>query len=123
MLVAVNCASNTFFEGDPPYGNRGLFRFVRRASSLGFKGVQIGPLTDFVLIKGARLKKLLDDLRVERNVHIGGIYDTERFVSMREEYAKAQDGVHGGIMLCRELSSALVSVHPPFFTTRRTVSE
>jgi len=123
MLVAVNCASNRFFEGDRPYSSRELFKFVRRASSLGFKGVQIGPLTDFVPIEGARLKKLLDDLSVERNVHVGGIYDAERFVSMREEYVKAQEDVHDGIKLCRELSSALVSVHPPFFAAGSTVRE
>jgi sugar phosphate isomerase/epimerase len=123
MLVAVNCASNKFFEGDRPYSGRELFKFVRRASSLGFKGVQIGPLTDFIPIEGAQLKKLLDDLRVERNVHVGGVYDAEWFVSMREEYIKAQEDMHDGIMLCRELSSALVSVHPPFFAAGSTVSE
>jgi hypothetical protein len=69
------------------------------------------------------LRRVLDCLKIERNVHVGGIYDAEKFASVREEYVEAQEDVHDGIMLCRELSSTLVSIHPPFFTARNIVSE
>jgi sugar phosphate isomerase/epimerase len=123
MLVAVNCASNKFFEGSPPYGERELFRFVRTASSLGFRGVQIGPLSHFGPFEGAHLRAVLDDLKIERNVHVGGIYDAEQFGSMQDDYVKAQGEMHRGIMLCKQLSSTLVSVHPPLFAVGKSVSE
>jgi sugar phosphate isomerase/epimerase len=60
---------------------------------------------------------------MERNVHVGGIYDAEKFALTEEEYARVRRQVHYGITLCKEISSTHVSIHPPFFTARRKVSE
>jgi len=123
MIVGLNLASNEFFETDPHYSNDELLRIVRRVSSLGFKSVQIGPLRYFDFIEGERLRTVLDSLNIERNVHVGGLYDAEKFASTQDEYFKAQREVHYGIMLSSKLCSTLVSIHPPFFTTGSVVSE
>jgi sugar phosphate isomerase/epimerase len=123
VIVAVSLGSKEFFEADPPYDNDELLRSVRKASSLGFEAVQVGPLGSFVRIEGGRLRTVLDSLNISRNVHVGGLYDAEKFVATREEYVKARKEVHYGVMLCRKIGSTLVSVHPPFFATESLVSE
>jgi sugar phosphate isomerase/epimerase len=123
MIVALNSASNKFFETDPPYGNDELLRFVRKTSSLGFRAVQIGPLTNFVSIEGERLRTVLDSLDIERNVHAGGLYDAERLALTHEEGARVQNDMHCGIVLCRKISSTLVSIHPPFLAAGNMLGE
>ena len=54
---------------------------------------------------------------MERNLHIGGIYDAKKFALAENEYAAAQSQIRLGIELCNELSSNLISVHPPFFVS------
>jgi sugar phosphate isomerase/epimerase len=97
--------------------------FVRKAASLGFKAVQIGPLTEYVPIEGEHLKSVLDSLNMERDVHVGGIYDAEKFALTEEEYAKVQKQIRYEIMFSKKISSTLVSVHPPFFATENKLNE
>lgn len=123
MIVGIDLGSKEFFEADPPYSNDELLRAVRKASSLGFEAVQIGPLGNFVLIEGRRLKTVLDSLNIERNVHVGGLYDAEKFVSTQEEFVRARKEMHYGIVLCKKIGSTLVSVHPPFFAMESVVEE
>lgn len=123
MIVALHLAPKGFFKTGPPYSNNELLRFVRKTASLGFKAVQIGPLRNFVSIEGKRLRRVLDSLNMKRNVHVGGIYDAKKFALTEEEYARAQKQTRYGIKLCKEISSALVSIHPPFFVTRNKVNE
>lgn len=118
MIVALHSAPRGFFRTGPPYSNDELLRFVRKASSLSFKAVQISPL-NFVSIESGRLRRVLDGLNMERNVHVGGIYDAEKLALTEEEYARAQKQIHWGITLCKEISSTLVSIHPPLFAARR----
>jgi len=108
MIVAVHSA--------PPSSNEELVRSVRRAASLGFKAVQIGTLRDFAPIEGERVRRVLDSLNVERNVHVGGIYDARKFALTEQEYNKAQGQIRYGIKLCTQISSTLVSIHPPLFS-------
>jgi sugar phosphate isomerase/epimerase len=114
MIVALHSAPKGFFR-TPPHSNSELVRFVRKAASLGFEAVQIGPLTDDVPIEGERLRRVLDSLNMKRSVHVGGIYDAKKFALTEEEYARAQKQMHYGIKLCMKIRSTLVSVHPPFF--------
>jgi len=72
MIVALHSAPKGFFKTSPPHSNNDLVSFVRKAASLGFKAVQIGPLTEYVPIEGEHLKNVLDSLKIERNVHVGG---------------------------------------------------
>ena len=123
MIVGLDLGSKEFFEADPPYSNDELLRAVRKASSLGFEAVQIGPLGNFVPIEGRRLRTVLDHLNIERNVHVGGLYDAEKFASTQEEYVRARKEMHHGVMLCKKIGSTLVSIHPPFFTTGSVVNE
>ena len=123
MIVALHTAPKGFFKPDLPHSNDELLRFVRKAASLGFEAVQIGPLRSFVPIKGERLKGVLDRLDMKRNVHVGGIYDAKKFALTEEEYSAAQKQIHCGMTLCREISSTLVSIHPPFFATGNRVNE
>ncbi|MDH5753652.1 MAG: sugar phosphate isomerase/epimerase [Candidatus Bathyarchaeota archaeon] len=123
MIVALHSAPKGFFKTDPPYDCEELLRFVRKAASLGFRAVQIGPLRNFVSIEGERLRRVLDSLNMERSVHVGGIYDAQKFALTDGEYARAQKQIHYGITLCKEISSALVSIHPPFFATENNVNE
>ena len=60
---------------------------------------------------------------MERDVHVGGIYDAEKFALTEEEYAKVQKQIRYGIMLSKKISSTLVSVHPPFVATGNKLSE
>jgi sugar phosphate isomerase/epimerase len=117
MLIALHSAPKGFFKTSPPYSNNDLVSFVQKAAALGFKAIQIGPLAEYLPIEGDRLKSILDSLTMERNVHVGGIYDAERFALTEEEYAKVQKQIHYGVTLSKKISSTLVSVHPPFFAT------
>jgi sugar phosphate isomerase/epimerase len=90
---------------------------------MGFKAVQIGPLPDYVPVEGELLRKVLDALGLEKNVHVGGLHDAEKIASSAEECATMKNQIHDGILLCKELSSTLVSVHPPFFETVNEASE
>lgn len=123
MIVALHSVPKGFFKTDPPYSNDELLRFVRKAASLGFEAVQIGPLRNFVPIKGERLRRVLDSLNMERSAHVGGIYDAKKFALTEEEYARVQKQIHYGITLCEEISSTLVSIHPPFFATEKKAEE
>jgi len=123
MIVALHTAPRGFFKTNLPHSNDELESFVRKADSLGFKAVQIGPLIDYVCINGARLKKVLDSLNMKRSVHVGGIYDAEKFALTEAEYAKAWKQICYGIKLSKEISSTLVSIHPPFFTEKSKTSE
>jgi hypothetical protein len=40
---------------------------------------------------------------MERDVHVGGIYDAEKFALTEEEYAKVQKQIRYGIRLCQVL--------------------
>jgi sugar phosphate isomerase/epimerase len=123
MIVALHSAPKNFFKTNAHHSNSELEGFVQKADSLGFKAVQIGPLADYVRIDGARLKKVLDDLNMERSVHVGGIYDAERFALTGAEYDRAWKQVRYGITLSNKISSTLVSIHPPFFMRENKRSE
>jgi sugar phosphate isomerase/epimerase len=123
MIVALHSVPQGFFKTDPPYSNDELLRFVRKAASLGFEAIQIGPLRNFVPIEGERLRGVLDRLNMERSVHVGGIYDARKFALAEREYARVQKQIRYGITLCEEISSTLVSIHPPFFATENKVKE
>ena len=103
MIVALHSAPKGFFKTSRPHSNNDLVSFVRKAASLGFKAVQIGPLTEYVPIEGEHLKTILDSLKMERNVHVEGIYDAEKFALTEEEYAKVQKQIRYGIRLCQVL--------------------
>jgi sugar phosphate isomerase/epimerase len=123
MIVALHSAPKGFFKTSPPYTNDELVQFVQKAAHLGFKAIQIGPLNDYETIKSERLRKVLDSLNVERNVHVGGLFDAHRFALTDEEYTAEKKQIHYGIKLCMDISSAVVSVHPPFFSTVGKVRE
>jgi sugar phosphate isomerase/epimerase len=123
MIVALHSAPEAFFKAKPPHSNDELLRFVQKAASMGFKAVQIGPLSDYVPVEGERLHKVLDALGLERNVHVGGLHDARKMALSFEECAIVKKQMHDGILLCKELSSILVSVHPPFFKTVDETSE
>ncbi|MCJ7429623.1 sugar phosphate isomerase/epimerase [Candidatus Bathyarchaeota archaeon] len=84
---------------------------------MGFKAIQIGPLTGYVDIEGERLRKALDSLKMERNVHVGGIFDAESLATAEREYKRVRKQIRGAATLCNEIVTTLVSVHPPFFRT------
>lgn len=58
---------------------------------------------------------ILDKYGMERNVHVGGLYDADKFAVSEAEWKRAQNDLHRGIELFTEVSSPLVSIHPPFF--------
>jgi len=119
MIVALQADPKDFFGTKAMYGSIELFKLVEKAVSMGFKAIQIGPMTDYIGIKGERLRKTLDCLGMERNVHVGGIFDAESFTIEEQEYRRMQEQIRGGVTLCSEIGATLVSVHPPFF--RRTI--
>ncbi len=123
MIVGLDLGSKDFFESGPPYSNAELLKAVRRACSLGFDAVQIGALNNFEPIEAEWLSTVLDSLHVERNVHVGGLWDAERFSSTQTEYVQVRREMRYGVMLCREIRSTLVSIHPPFSMTGSTISE
>lgn len=114
MLVALHSSPKGFFKSSPPYNADELFGLVEKAALLGFRCFQIGPTSSFTNIDGDRLRTILDKYGMERNVHVGGLYDAEKFVVSEEERNKAQKDLHRGIELSKEISSSLVSFHPPF---------
>jgi sugar phosphate isomerase/epimerase len=123
MIVALHSAPKGFFKTDPPHTNNELVGFVRKTALLGFKAVQIGPLRDYVPIESEHLRIVLNSLQIERNVHVGEVYDAERFALMEQEYATAKKRIRYGIALCKGISSTLMSIHPPFFATRNEVND
>jgi sugar phosphate isomerase/epimerase len=123
MKVGFHSVPDDFLKTKPPYSNSELHKLVQKAASLGFKYFQVGPLSDFLHIDGKGLRDVLESYGIERNVHVGGLYDARKFAMTEEEYERAQQEIHRGIELCLELSSALVSFHPPFFRARETEDE
>jgi len=120
MRLALHSAPEGFFKSKPPYSNSELLRLVKKAFSLGFKCFEVGPLWTFAEIDAKSLRRALDRHEMESCVHVGGIYDAEKFLRIGEDdYEKAQKEAHWGIQLCRELGSGLVSLHPPFFVSNK----
>lgn len=115
MKVCFHSMPLDLLSGKPPFSEDDLCRLVREAASLGFKAFQIGPFYAFPHYDAAKLRRLLDQLGLERNIHIGGIYDAVRFSLGGEEYQRAFAEVLKGIELCRGVGSDLVAFHPPFF--------
>ena len=113
MIVALHSAPKDLFKGKPPYGNREFLNLIQKAFSMGFKGFQVGPLK-FQSVKGEHLKNLLDKFEMERNVHVGGLFDAEELSRKSEEYSKISRELRYGILLCQQISSNLMSFHPPF---------
>jgi len=124
MRLALHSAPEGFFRSKPPYTNSELLRLVKKAASLGFKCFEVGPLWSFPKIDAKSLRRTLDRYKMERSVHVGGIYDAEKLAqSAGSEYEKAQEEANRGIELCRELGSGLVSLHPPFFMSDKARSK
>jgi len=120
MLVAFHSPPKGFFKSSPPYDPGKLFSLVEKASKLGFRCFQIGPTSSFANIDGNRLRNFLEKYGMERNVHVGGLYDAEEFVFSQEEHNRVQRDLHVGIELSRGVSSSLVSFHPPFFKSEKS---
>ena len=120
MRVAFHSPPRGFFKSGPPFDSNELLRLVEIASDLGFKCFQIGPTSSFSIIDGNSLKDALDKHGMERNVHVGGLYDAREFVMSERERKRVQKDLHVGIDLSREVSSSLVSFHPPFFNTAKS---
>lgn len=120
MLVAFHSPPKGFFKSGPPYDANELFDLVEKASHLGFRCFQIGPTSSFTDIDGNRLRNVLDKYGMERNVHVGGLYDAEEFAMSQQERNTVQRDLHVGIELSREVSSFLVSFHPPFFKSEKS---
>lgn len=114
MIVALHSAPKDLFKSKPPYGNRELQKLVQKAFSMEFKGFQVGPRWRFQRVNGALLKNLLDRFEMERNVHVGGLYDAEELSRKGEEYSKISRELRYGALLCQQISSNLLSFHPPF---------
>jgi sugar phosphate isomerase/epimerase len=115
MRVALHSAPENVFRSSPPHDAAELFDLVQKADSLGFRCFQIGPTCDYAEIDGERLRVVLDKHGMARNVHVGGLYDAERFAVSQEELHKAQKDLRRGIELSKQVLSPLVSFHPPFF--------
>jgi sugar phosphate isomerase/epimerase len=120
MLVAFHSPPKGFFKSGPPYDANELFGLVEKASNLGFRCFQVGPTSSFTDIDGNRLRNVLDKYGMGRNVHVGGLYNAEEFVFSQEERDRVQRDLHVGIELSREVSSSLVSFHPPFFKSEKS---
>jgi sugar phosphate isomerase/epimerase len=90
-------------------------RLVEKAAHMGFRFFQIGPTSSFGVIDGDRLRAVLDKCGMKSNVHVGGLYDAEKFVASERERSRFQKDLRFGVELSREVSSSLVSFHPPFF--------
>jgi len=115
MIVSFHSVPLDILFGEPPFGEKDLYRLVREAASLGFKAFQIGPLSNFPTYNVKNLRPLLDELGLERNVHLGGVYDAHSFSFGSETYQRALADVKKGIKLCQGISSDLLAFHPPFF--------
>jgi len=92
-----------------------LLDLVEKAARLGFTCLQIGPTSSFADIDSSRLRIVLDKYGMQCSVHVGGLYDAEKFVVSEQERNRAQKDLHRGIELSEEVSSSSVSFHPPFF--------
>jgi sugar phosphate isomerase/epimerase len=115
MRVGLHSAPEGFFKSSSTYDRVELSDLVEKADRLGFKCFQIGPTSSIAEIDGERLRTVLDKYGLERNEHVGGLYDAERFVASEEELNKAREDLRRGIVLSKQVSSFLVSFHPPFF--------
>ena len=120
MLVALHWIPEGLFKSTPPYDANELFNLVEKASHLGFRCFQIGPTSSFTDIDGNRLRNVLNNYGMERNIHVGGLYDAEKFIISQEERNKIQRDLHLAIKLSSEVSSSLVSFHPPFFKSENS---
>jgi sugar phosphate isomerase/epimerase len=118
MLVALHSAPTDFFKTGPPYSTDELLELVEKAARLGFMCLQIGPTSSFTDIDSSRLRTVLDKYGMECSVHVGGLYDAEKFVVSEQERNRAQKDLHRGIELSEEVSSSSVSFHPPFFESK-----
>jgi sugar phosphate isomerase/epimerase len=52
---------------------------------------------------------------MKRNVHLGGLYDAAELSKKGKEYSKTMAELRHAILFCRQISSDLMSFHPPFF--------
>ena len=123
MIIALHDAPEGFFKTNKPHGTNELVRFVQKAESLGFAAVEIGPLIDYDDVCGKRLRITLDDLKMQRTVHVGGIFDAEKLATSDSEYIEIKKQIENGMALCRAISSTLLSLHPPFSIAGREISE
>jgi sugar phosphate isomerase/epimerase len=123
VIVALHSFPKRSLGINPPYSNENLIELLKETALLDFRAVEIGPLADFLPIDGERLSRVLNTLRVERSVHVGGTCDAEKLASSNEEYAKTKLQIINGIKLCRQISSSSLSIHPPFFTGTEEASE
>jgi sugar phosphate isomerase/epimerase len=115
MIVSFHSVPQDVLSAKPPFRENDLYRLVRKAASLGFKAFQIGPLSNFPNYNVKKLRQLLDEFALERNVHLGGVYDAHAFYFGSETYQRALTDVEKGIKLCRGIASDLLAFHPPFF--------
>lgn len=90
MIIALQADPKDFFRTKSIPSNAELLKLVEKAASMGFKAIQIGPLTGYVDIEGERLRKALDSLKMERNVHVGGIFDAESLATAEREHKSAK---------------------------------
>lgn len=120
MLVAFHSPPKGFFTSGPPYDANELLSLVKKASLLGFRHFQIGPTSSYSNIDSKRLKNILGKYGMGCNVHVGGLYDAQRFALSGQERKKVQRDLHVAIDLAREVSSSLVSFHPPFFKSAKS---
>jgi len=59
MIVALHSVPEGFFKKKPPHSNDELLGLVQKAASMGFKAVQIGPLSDLFLLKANAYERFL----------------------------------------------------------------
>jgi sugar phosphate isomerase/epimerase len=123
MIVALHGAPKGFFKTSPPHGNYELLGLMRKSAVLGFRAIEVGPLVDYAQIDGKGLKEVLDELRMRRSVHVGGLFDASKFASSEEEYDRMKQQMCRGVTLGSEIAANLVSVHPPFFSTEDQSAE
>jgi len=123
MIVSFHSVPQDILLGRPPFGENDLYALIRVAASLGFRAFQIGPLADFPNFNVKKLKQLLDELGLARNVHLGGVYDAHDFSFGSETYQRALADVEKSVKLCQDIDSDLLAFHPPFFKGQVTLSE
>lgn len=123
MIVSFHSVPQDILLGRPPFEENDLYGLIRLAASLGFRAFQIGPLVDFSNFNVRKLRQLLDELGLARNVHLGGIYDAHDFLFGSETYQRALADVEKGVKFCQDIASDLLAFHPPFFKGQVTSSE
>jgi sugar phosphate isomerase/epimerase len=116
VKICFHSTPQGFYKKDPPYNKHDLFKLVKKAYSMGFRCFQIGPFRKdrFSRIDGKQLKRELDEYGMERNVHVGGLYQIEKFADYVLEYKRLQNELKYGVKLCNEINSSLMSLHPPY---------